>query len=119
VVNTKCSLNPQTIRQPPTFHFHSGQLKFITFPDLFFSVKFSDAWEDADNILTLIALIPAFILLSRMSQNMFNPEFDVFAGFESGMQLMINAILPNFGATFALALVILLLAYASNSSTRR
>jgi len=50
---------------------------------------------------------------------MFNPEFDVFAGFESGMQLMINAILPNFGATFALALVILLLAYASNSSTRR
>lgn len=82
-------------------------------------MDFGDAWEDAGAIITLLALLPAFMLLFVMSRNMTNPEFDMLAAFETGILLIVDAILPALGATLVLALLLYVIANTSGRSSSR
>lgn len=82
-------------------------------------MNFGEAWENAGAIITLLALLPAFGLLLMMTQNMTNSEFDMVAAFETSILLISDAILPVFGATIVLALILYIGVNASGRSSGR
>jgi len=76
-------------------------------------VNFGQAWDVAGAILTLLALIPAGFIALMMSWNLGNPNFDMISAFNSGMNAIVNAVIPALGTTVILALIIYI---AANSS---
>lgn len=76
-------------------------------------MNFGQAWDDPGAILTLLALIPAAFIILVMSRNIGNSEFDMISAFETGMVVIVNAVIPALGATFILALIIYTAANAS------
>jgi len=77
-------------------------------------MNFGQAWDDAGAILTLLALIPAALIILVMSRNLGDPEFDMISAFETGMGVIVEAVIPALGATLILALFI----YAAANSIR-
>lgn len=82
-------------------------------------MNFETAWEDASATITLLALLPAFVLLFVMSRNTTNTEFDMPAAFETGVLLIVDALLPALGVTLVLALFLYVAANASGMSFGR
>lgn len=78
-------------------------------------MNFGQAWETAGAILTLLALLPAALIILVMTQNIGNPEYDMKSAFDAGMEAVINAVVPVFGVTIVVALMIYFIA---NSSRR-
>lgn len=79
-------------------------------------MSLGDAFGDASEILTIVALIPVCITLIIMGMNMTNPDFDMIAWFESAMFGLVNAMIPALGAIVVLGLVIYFLRIAGEMS---
>lgn len=71
-------------------------------------MSLGQAFDDAGAIITLVLLIPAFLILLVMTQNMTNPEFNMIAATTAGLEAIAHAISPAPLLVLLLALVILL-----------
>lgn len=70
---------------------------------------FGQAFDDADAIITLVMLIPAFLILLVMTQNMANPEFNMLAAATTGLKSIAQAISPASVLALLLAFALLIL----------
>lgn len=70
---------------------------------------FAQDFEDAGAIITLIGLLPAAFIVLAMTRNMTNPEYDMMAAFNSGMELIVSAISPAPVLALLLAFALLML----------
>ena len=71
--------------------------------------SFGESFAEADEILTLIALIPVAFIILVMALNFDNPNFDAIGYFELGMRMIAYALIPAIGATLVLGGLIHLL----------
>lgn len=67
-------------------------------------MSFGDALGDADEILTLIALIPAIFLVASMIPNLSNPNLDTTAYMTELVNTLVQGLVPNIGLIILLAL---------------
>lgn len=70
---------------------------------------FAQDFEDASAIITLIGLLPAAFIVLAMTQNMTNPEYDMMAAFNAGIESIVQAISPTPVLALLLAVTFLLI----------
>lgn len=61
-------------------------------------MSWGDAIGDADELLTLIALLPVMVGVLVMAQNLGNPEYDMVGQFEAVINTFAHALVPSIGA---------------------
>lgn len=69
-------------------------------------MSFEESIGDADDILTLIAMLPVAVVILIMVFNFGNPEFDALAYFEIGITMWAEALVPSIGLVLILAVLI-------------
>lgn len=69
-------------------------------------MSFEDSIDDADDILTRIAMLPVTVVLLIMALNFGNQNFDALAYFELGIIMWAEALVPSIGAILALAFLL-------------
>lgn len=69
-------------------------------------MSFGDSIDDADDILTLIAMLPVAVVILIMTLNFGNPDFDALGYFEAGVTMWVKALVPSIGTILALAVLI-------------
>jgi hypothetical protein len=64
------------------------------------------AFDEADELLTLLAVIPVLLALLVFVNNMGNPNYDAIQAFNRLITSLIHALVPNIGAILALGALI-------------
>jgi len=82
-------------------------------------MNLDEAYEDAGDILTLLAMIPVGLIVLGMSRNMNNPHYDMTAALEQGIFALVEAVMPSWKATVVLAIGLWLLSKDFNGTDRR
>jgi hypothetical protein len=66
-------------------------------------MSFGDSIDDADEILTLIAMLPVAVVILIMALNFGNPDFDTLGYFEIAITMWAKALIPSIGLILVLA----------------
>lgn len=69
-------------------------------------MSLGQAFDDADELLTLIALLPIMLGLLVFTSNINNPNFNGIAAFERLITDFAYALVPSIGAIIVLGLII-------------
>ena len=69
-------------------------------------MSLGQAFGDADEMLTLIALLPIMFGLLIFTNNINNPNFDALTAFEQLLTNFVHALVPNIWAIIVLGLII-------------
>jgi hypothetical protein len=69
-------------------------------------MSLGQAFDDADELLTLIALLPIMLGLLVFTSNINNPNFNGIAAFERLITDFAHALVPSIGAIMILGLII-------------
>lgn len=72
-------------------------------------MDFGEAFDSAEILITFLGLLAVMPVLFLMTQNITNPEFDMFGAFEVAIYGIVGALMPALIPTLLLAAVIVFL----------